>query len=527
MDAPAIHPDDLARHYNPWYRITHYFLIQTKEAGVVSPMTLNPVQEQLAKYFDYWNWHLILKARQEGVSTFCLLWHLDATMFTPNTNACILADERDNLVTLFGIIKFAYESCPAAITLADGTVWHKPKARYDNRNEIQLENGSRIYVALKIRSKTVHRLHVSEWAWIKNAQKVLTATLAAVPKDGVITGETTANGMGGSFYEEWQNEDSRFMKHFFGYQMHPDYCDPVEDPAAFRATLTDEETKLLEIPGMKLGNIAWRRRHLSIAANRKEFPQEFPATAEEAFLSSGRSPFNRAKVKDWIILKPIESKMEGRLLYWKKAEKGRRYVLSVDTASGRGIENLDQADAREGGTDYDVIQVWDCKTLQLCCMFRGKWPYAKLHEVVYQVAKEYMAYIGIEATDHGLTVINNFVRDYIDRGLYPRELMHSTQYLDQKTKKPARKWGWYTNLKTRPLILDHLAGLVEDELIRCHSAKVQSEFLQFIIDDDGAMHAMEGYHDDTVLAAAIGLYLVPNALAVIRQAVSKSDIGFK
>lgn len=535
-----MHPEDKQKHFNWLYRLTHYYWIQTKIPGVVAQLILNPIQKILCKYLPFWKFFLILKARQEGVSTLFLLWHLDATIFTPNTKTCILADERDNLAGLFQIIKFAYESMPASIQLADGRIWHKPKARYDNRNELYFEGiNSTIYVALKIRSKTVHRLHVSEWAFIKNAGKVLTATFAAVPKDGVISGETTANGMGGSFYEEWTNEFSRFMKFFFGYQDHPDYCDPIDDEKKFRETLTEEEKKLLAMDphpvgyigsgnGIKLGNIAWRRRMLSIAANRKEFAQEFPCTAEEAFLSSGRSPFDRDKIKDWIIREPILSKMEGRLLYWKKAQEGHRYIASVDTASGRGIENLDQADAKEGGTDYDVVQIWDCDTLELCAMFRGKWPYAKLHEVIHPLAVEFNhAYVIIEATDHGLTVINNFVRDYIDRGLYPRELMHTTEYLDKKTKQKERKWGFYTNLKTRPLILDHLAQLIGDELIRCYSSKAQSECLQFIIDDNGDMHAMDGYHDDIVLCAAIGLYNISAALRVVRTALSKKDIGFR
>jgi hypothetical protein len=518
-----VHPDDKKGFWNRWWRITHFYKIKTKEAGESKRLELNPVQAALARYVDFWNYHLVLKARQQGVSTFFLAWHLDATMFTPNCNTVILADSRENLGKLFQIIKFMYESCPAKFQLADGTVWHKPKAKYDTRNELYFEGiNSTIYVALKIRSTTVHRLHVSEWAFIKNAQKVLTATFAAVPKTGVITGETTANGMGGSFFEEWQNEDSRFMKHFFGYQNHPDYCDPVENETDFEASLSDEERKVMALPDMKLGNIAWRRRHLSIAANRKEFPQEFPATAEEAFMTSGRSPFNRDKINDWIIREPIISRMEKRLLYWVMPQKGRRYLVGVDTASGRGIENLDQEDTKDGGTDYDVIQVWDCVTWQLCAMFRGKWPYSKLHEIVIQLGREYNdAYVAIEATDHGLTVLNNLT----DHSNYPKEMIHTTQVLDEKSKRMTTKWGFYTNSKSRPLILDKLEEAIEDESIHCYSRRVQIEMLRFIVDDNGDMAAMEGYKDDTVLATAISLYCIPAALRAGRMTATKAELG--
>jgi hypothetical protein len=519
------HPEDKKRMRNRWWRITHLYRIKTKEAGESTRLILNPVQAVLPKYLDVWRYHLVLKARQQGISTFFLLWHLDATLFTPNCNTVILADSRENLGKLFQIIKYAYESCPSTIQLADGTIWHKPVAKYDTRNELYFEGiNSTIYVALKIRSTTVHRLHVSEWAFIKNAQKVLTATFAAVPKTGIITGETTANGMGGSFYEEWQNENSRFIKHFFGYQDHPDYCDPVEDEEAFRATLGEDEKKLLNIKNMKLGNLAWRRRHLSIAANRKEFPQEFPATAEEAFMTSGRSPFNRDKINEWIIKDPILSKMEKRLLYWIMPQKGKRYLLVCDTASGRGIENLDPEDAKEGGTDYDVIQIWDCETWQMCAMFRGKWPYSKLHEIVIELGREYNdAYVVIEATDHGLTVLNNLT----DHSDYPKAMIHTTQVLDDKSKKMTTKWGFYTNSKTRPLVLDKLEEAIEDESIHCYSQKVQSECLRFIVDDKGDMHAMDGYHDDTVMAAAIGLYCIPQALKAGRMTATKAELGLR
>ncbi len=518
-----MHPEDKKKFWNWIWRLEHFVWIKTKDGGEMRQLKLNPIQRILARYFPHWNFHLILKARQEGVSTFCLAWHLDATMFTPGTNTCILADCQENLTGLFQMIRDMYELYPDSFRLADGTVWRKPKAKYDNRNELLFSSiKSTIYVSLKVRSKTVHRLHVSEWAWILRAQKVLTATFAAVPKAGIITGETTANGMGGNFYEEWQNEFSKFMKHFFGFQDHPDYFLPVEDEEAFRKTLTPEEKAYLGRKNMKLGNIAWMRDHLSISANRKEFKQEYPSCAEEAFLTTGRSPFDREKVKDWIIRAPVSTRMEGRLSYWVPPQKGHRYVVVCDAASGRGVENLDPADAKEGGTDYTVAQVIDCETLQVCAMFRGKWPYATSHKIVHDLGKEYFwAYAVVEATDHGLTILNNLV----ERTDYPRHAIHSVETVDTKSKQIQKKWGFYTNLKTRPLVLDRLAEAIEDEQVRCYSQKVQSECLQFIIDDDGDMHAMEGYHDDTVMALAIGLYCVPNALRAGRMTATKAELG--
>jgi len=526
-----MHPDDKERIFNRWWRIEHLYWIQTKKAKAIR-FTLKKAQRRLAKILQLWHKLLILKARQVGISTFFLIFHLDRTLFTPNTTTCILAHRRDSLHKLFRIIKFAYQSCPDRIRLADGRIWEKPKAKYDNAHELYFEGiNSRIYVALEVRSDTLHGLHVSEAAFIKNAVDVLTATLGAVVDGGYVTVETTANGMGGLFYELWQQAIaflSDYLGVFIGAQDDEDYSDEIEDEKAFKETLTEDEQVVLSKPGVTLGNISWRRRQLRDPAKKKKFKQEFPYTPEEAFLTTGRSPFDREKIMDWPIRPPIESKMEGRLLYWFKPVEGRRYIIGVDCASGAGEENLKTNDEPEGGTDYTSIGVWDCETLQKVCMFRAKWPYSKLHQIVYRIGKEYnWAYCAIEATDHGLTVINNLVEHVgIDDPMpYPREMIHTTTQVDHKSKKSTLKWGWYTNLKTKPLIIDHLAGLIDEEVVKVYSQAVQNEFLKFIINEKGQYEAMQGYKDDCVLQSAIALYLIPDALRAGRMTATKEELG--
>lgn len=521
---------DQERMQNRWWRIEHLYKIQTKIPGLKKLLKLNAIQKKIKEQLMIWSLILILKARQEGVSTFCLIYHLDKTLFNRNYTTVILAHKRDSLKKLFRIIKIAYESCPDSFTFADGRVWNKPKAKYDNVNELYFEESdSRIYVALEVRSDTIHGLHVSEWAHIKDAENALTATLNAVVEGGDVTGETTANGVGGNFYEAWEDAIaglSDYIALFFGFQDHSDYCDDIEDEDKFKKTLSHEEKKLLGVPNMKLGNIAWRRRKLRDPSRRKKFKQEFPCTAEEAFLTTGKSPFDREKIMDWVIRKPIVTKMEGRLKYWVRPIKDRRYLVSVDCASGAGAEQLD-GEGAEGGTDYTSIGVWDCKTLQKVCAFRGKWPYAKVHQIAYRLGMEYnTAYIAIEATDHGLTVINNLVEHVrLDGVSYPHGMIHTTESVDHKSKKLQTKWGWYTNLKTKPLIIDHLAQLIDEEEVKIYDKIAQQEFLRFIIDDKGKYCAMEGYKDDTVMESAIGLYLIPNALRAGRGTATKSELG--
>ena len=39
-----------------------------------------------------WRFQLDFKARQQGISTFFLIWHLDAALFTPNCNTVVNRD---------------------------------------------------------------------------------------------------------------------------------------------------------------------------------------------------------------------------------------------------------------------------------------------------------------------------------------------------------------------------------------------------------------------------------------------------
>lgn len=520
-----MHLEDRKRIGNWQWRLSHLYQIRTKLAQkqVFPP---NDVQLQIMRYLPLWNKFLILKARQMGISTLFLLWHLDATLFTPNTTTAIIAHRRDSLKYLFRIIRLAYRSCPDAIRLADGRIWRKPQASFDNANELYFKDlESTIYVALEVRSDTVHRCHVSEAHHIQDAENSLAATMGALVPNGIITMETTANGMAGVFHDLWTEAEAGegdFLSLFYGYQHHPDYRLPV--PPDF--VLTPEEEKYLAIAdGMTKEALAWRRSKMKEPGMRQLFKQEFPATAQEAFLTSGRSPFDREKVSDWPIRQPIDSQMEGRLLYWIKPIKDRRYIVAVDCASGAGEEKHDGD--RDNGTDYSAIMVIDCETLQLAARFRGKWPYPKLHQIVYKLGREYNdAYIAIESEGHGLTVINNLVENlHIEDEPYPQWMIHTTTTIDKKTKQPVQKWGWITSGKTKPLIIDHLAGLVDDEELKIYDKVIQSEFMRFIINEKGLYEAMEGFHDDTVMAAAIGYYLVPDALKAGRRTFSREELG--
>ncbi len=54
-----MHPEGKPRIYNRWWHITHLYKIRSKIAGKTSRLILNPIQEVLAKFVDWWNYHLV------------------------------------------------------------------------------------------------------------------------------------------------------------------------------------------------------------------------------------------------------------------------------------------------------------------------------------------------------------------------------------------------------------------------------------------------------------------------------------
>ena len=67
------------------------------------------------------------------------------------------------------------------------------------------------------RGRTIQNLHCSEVSrWGRKGDEALASLRAAVVPGGEIVLESTANGAGGLFYEEWQRaEETGYTQHFF------------------------------------------------------------------------------------------------------------------------------------------------------------------------------------------------------------------------------------------------------------------------------------------------------------------------
>lgn len=467
---------------NKDWRMSHLYKIQTKDRKLVTyKRKLAQANYAVRKRLR----NLILKARQLGFTTECLLDFFDDTITNPNTSTAIVAHRGDKVVKLFEIVKRAYENMPEQL---------KPKASLDNRNELYFpELDSKIYVTMDSRGETVHNLHVSEAHFITNAQDMLAGTLEAVPKDGHINLESTGNGVAGYFYEEWENTDSEYTKHFYNWLWDPDY---YEDPSKSLDELLAEYRYL----STRYGTIADIYEQYSLTPQQLQWyvnkikrhkelvVQEYPTTALEAFLATGRNVFHMNDLSKHVTSFPVDRKW-GDLLIWEQPLKGFAYVIGVDPAEGRGGDN-------------SVIEVFNAHTGEQAAEYASNHIAPdKLGLLAIDIGKMYNnAFIVVEANNHGHAVLQVMRTKYYN--MYRREV------IDRVTKEKNEILGWNSNGTTKPLLVDNLEEATREGAIKINCEETLKEMKIFVQTDVSGKYGFgaEGSgKDDRVIACGLAV----------------------
>ena len=182
---------------DPWWRLCNLYRAVT-DAGEEFKFYPNDSQERL--YNNRWYLNLILKARQQGFSTFIDLILLDQALFNANKTCGIIADTRENATKLFrNKVKYPYDRLPLGLRIARET-------ESENTSELIFNNGSSLSVGTSMRGGTVQLLHISEYGKISakfpdKAKEIKTGALNAVALGQYVFVESTAEGKGGEFYE--------------------------------------------------------------------------------------------------------------------------------------------------------------------------------------------------------------------------------------------------------------------------------------------------------------------------------------
>jgi len=238
---------------------------------------------------------LVLKYRQGGISTYVAARHFHLLVHALGTRGFILTHRQDTTEALFAMVSRFYHHLPESL---------KPQSAAANAKELRfaaLDSGYRLATAggkETGRGETIQLFHGSEVAFWPQAEQHVAGALNAVP-DGAgseIILESTANGVGGVFYEMClaaEKGQSDFQLIFLPWFKQEDY--QAIPPVGWRPSA--DWAAYGDLYGLSRERLFWAYRRNEIAARAIgrdpeagpcwKFRQEFPASAEEAFQTSG------------------------------------------------------------------------------------------------------------------------------------------------------------------------------------------------------------------------------------------------
>lgn len=436
------------------------------DGGGTMPFHLWPAQTQVLWSFLCERLVLILKARQLGISWLCCGYALWLCLFQPGKVVLCFSKGQGDANELLRRVKVLYERLPAWIRDAC------PNVTTDNSTRLGFDNESRVesHPATQGagRGLTASLVILDEAAHLVWATALYTALKPVIDGGGQFIILSTANGIGNLFHRLWTKAAGKLNK--FCTIFLPWWSRPGRDAAWYRA-MVDESAE----PAL--------------------VPQEYPGSANEAFVSTGRVRFAakwvqgqlgniRAALDVALVpslprgLRDAQERGEGVYIY-TPPQPGRKYLTGADVAEG--LENR----------DCSAAVVIDAESWEEVACLHGHWEPDEYGLLLLALATWYDADLAIERNNHGHTVIAAIKA----AGGLKRVL----KALDDD--RP----GWVTNQKTKPLSINLLAESLRDVLPKVRTAAAIDEMQIYQVLKNGGTGAPSGYHDDLVMAWAIAL----------------------
>ncbi len=437
---------------------------------------------------------IILKSRQQGFSTMVSARNYWRTTSNPLYQSVVITNRADTTQLLFDMTRRFHELQPED---------YRPKIKSSNKSGMSFDGIDSSYHVYTAGSSQVGRgttptiLHASEVAFWPNADDLLAGLFQGIPNtDGTeIVLESTANGASGFFYELWnaaQEKDSEWLPIFIPWFWTDEYESQV--PSDFELSHEEEDYKKeFELTDSQM---QWRREKTA-GGKFEVFKQEYPATAREAFLSSGSVVFPTEIVNDWDPIKPMVMESfsaaprlnfdldpRGKLSTWGYKDNDTGYIVGADVSNGVG-------------GDYSTAVVMD-QNYKLVAIYRDNVinPGA-FGELLYHLGQRYNnALIICESNGPGSATLNQLM------GMdYPN--MYYETKLTQGSTDETMRLGFTTTGKSKPHIISGLSHSIRQKqfISPCHI--MRHEIMSYEIDKNGKMGAPIGLHDDTVIAAAL------------------------
>jgi len=502
--------------------IEENFLIDEPKTGKLVPFIFNKVQahyyDELIKDYDIEKNGItnpirdeILKARREGFSSLILaLFGADDILQVNPTETNVISYKDDatetfrrryrNYVLSYAARKLGYtidqiQTNPGILDLAA-----KQFLDVDGTDIVLRHNKAHFYCGTANarvggRGGVLQKLLFSEAAHYPNSDKmtakeVIDGTMRQIDiNSGWVFIESTANGYGNYYQLIWSLAVKglhRFKARFYGWREF--YSE--EDFEKIKLEMTDKDM----------------------------LKQEYPETPDEAFIASGNTFFNKERISEQLKACPVPIDVDKTLISEKLLNHYIDKTLLVYELPQDFISYVAAADVAEGkGKDSSTVYLINNKTLEPAAEFDSN----KIRPDEFAIFLDALgrwynnAYLAVES-NAGLWVLTELFEKLHYPNLYWREA------IDDVTHAVRKQLGYHTGTGSqgRKVMLDNL--LVQVNLYDGIWTKdFLNQCLVFVKNSLGRPAAMDGEHDDCIIAAGICHYVRDNAPAEIKHAPSE------
>lgn len=501
-----------------------HFMIPYFGTTKLVPYKMTDMNKELLFNMDYKN--IILKARKEGISTEVLAIALINCNEIPNYHAVFLADNDPNTTAIFDRVRDFDRNMVGLkmdITITDeGIDFH----RTNSQMKVATAGRKSAY-----RGSDNHFAHMSENAFFKYPE-VYEAVLESMADNGIVFIESTANGF--NKYEQlWTKavkgypKDCEFKPFFFGWNLHPEYK-RKDEGFILSADEKDYQKHAKEAFNIDLSveQMCWRRHKLNGMPDPEKFGQEYPLTPNEAFLATGNPVFNQSQIEYMMNHKRgytqcnLEISRKGEVAMYQDKfgpwevyvppQPGKDYILGADCAEG----------VADG--DFNAIFVLDPDTREQVAQYHGVCDPDQFAYELNKAGRFYnTALVAVERNTYGFGVNSHLLNDYN----YPR-LYLEDRPTDELITEQSMKYGFRTNTKTRPLMVEIAKKYIRQGLVILNSSVLLNECRTFITNKTGKPTHDTGAHDDAVFAFMITCYILDNFEAVAPQHGMRQTVSY-
>ncbi len=464
---------------SPIYFLKNYAKIQHPIKGLV-PFNLYKFQEETLQQFLENEWNIILKSRQMGISTLVagyILWMLN---FNSNKSVLVIANTQDVAMNLIRKIKTMYDGLPS---------WLKEQIVINNKQSLQFKNNSMVKAAAATPNAGVSQalsLLVFDQAAVLNqslASQIWTSAQPTLATGGKCIVLSTPRGCGNTFHRLWTQAEqgiNRFHTIKLPWYLHP------ERDQAWR----DAQTKEL---GQKQAS--------------RECDCQFATSGDTVISNEILEKLDKQSIMD-----PLQKMHRDELWIWRFAQNEENYILSADVARG-------------DGSDFSAFQILSIQKNEQVAEYKGKISTVEFGQLIVRIAKMYNnALVVVENASIGWAVLQEIINQgyknlyyhkkdykYIDPELHSR-IRQSKNFDKQKDIV-----GFTTSSRTRPLIIERMITIIQNNEFVIHSKRLLNQFWTFIW-LNGKQQAMSGYNDDLVMALAIGIWVRNTAYIINKEA---------